>query len=645
MDSSRVVLPSKRRACVACTTAKSKCTPLSTNICERCSRLGKRCIYLDMPERRRHNQSRGNASSSSNRRVDALESKIDGLLEQISILTGQRKPDHCELSRTPPTLNPTPAATSSASSQSVDHQHDGVLSVGFHAGGLGAGDIIDRGLITLEHARTLVASFKQDFVPYFPFVALGATDSADYVRKDSPFLFLCIAAITSSSDLALQVELGEEICRQVSSRLIMGAQRSLDLLRGLLIYSAWYHYFAWSGHAQIFMFVQLCVTVVHDLDFQKRGDLVQDDEKRAFLGAFWLSVSVSRAIQKPLGMRYTSIIDDWSLELTSNPHHPTDTSIRPFMLLQSLVYRVLDTYISAASEGTKSPSTYRAVAFAFLCQLAQLKAEVERDLPKCEPLVVTLISMDMLYTESWLQDIALEGDLWFYYDPCNPPTIVTDMPLPQRTALLWKRVANNKLFLKRLQEIPKLALPHMVYETYAWICAIQALHTRAASRLLQDVVERSNDATSEGQCDDNFHRFEVQMVVNAVDFSATLKSLLSAFETASGRETGNNMGYEETEVGRLLRGLKGQANQFATHIHKLTGDAGLIENTGGTEVSLAVTANDTVSVPHLNNVGGNHEGPDGGWPSMTLGMGEDLGMIVPDEEFWNSIMNDFSQSW
>lgn len=43
----------KRRACVACTTAKAKCTPQAANLCQRCARLGKSCTYLDLPQTKR----------------------------------------------------------------------------------------------------------------------------------------------------------------------------------------------------------------------------------------------------------------------------------------------------------------------------------------------------------------------------------------------------------------------------------------------------------------------------------------------------------------------------------------------------------------------------------------------------------------
>jgi hypothetical protein len=43
----------KRRACVNCTVGKAKCSPHSDDICERCHRLGKQCVYLNVADKRK----------------------------------------------------------------------------------------------------------------------------------------------------------------------------------------------------------------------------------------------------------------------------------------------------------------------------------------------------------------------------------------------------------------------------------------------------------------------------------------------------------------------------------------------------------------------------------------------------------------
>ena len=69
----------------------------------------------------------------------------------------------------------------------------------------------------------------------------------------------------------------------------------MDLLRGLLVHSAWYQYFAKQGHGQLFMLSQLCVTVAYDLGLPegylgKGGGVSDDNGRRAVLGTFWVSV-------------------------------------------------------------------------------------------------------------------------------------------------------------------------------------------------------------------------------------------------------------------------------------------------------------------------------------------------------------------
>jgi hypothetical protein len=156
----------------------------------------------------------------------------------------------------------------------------------------------------MDEAEHLVAAFKENFIPRFPFVTLGPSESAVYLRKHSPFLFLCIVAVPLYGNPPLQQKLGEEVRRQLSLRLLFNAERSMDLLRGLLVHSAWYQYFAHRGHGQLFMLSQLCVTVAYDLGLPEgylgKGGVSDDNGKRAVLGVFWLSVTYVLDTSSPI---------------------------------------------------------------------------------------------------------------------------------------------------------------------------------------------------------------------------------------------------------------------------------------------------------------------------------------------------------
>ncbi|KAK3379093.1 hypothetical protein B0T24DRAFT_610694 [Lasiosphaeria ovina] len=88
MDPNPALFSLKRRACVACTTAKAKCSPHATShpICDRCHRLGKHCVFLHLPKRRRRPQSaRVEYPTGQASNVQALENKLDSLSAKNSL--------------------------------------------------------------------------------------------------------------------------------------------------------------------------------------------------------------------------------------------------------------------------------------------------------------------------------------------------------------------------------------------------------------------------------------------------------------------------------------------------------------------------------------------------------------------------------
>ena len=154
----------------------------------------------------------------------------------------------------------------------------------------------------LAAADRRLETFRQGFVNYFPFVVVPPTVSVEDLRYDNPFLFLCIMAVTSFEDPMLQRRLGQEIKKQISNRLVMGNEASMDLLQGLLVFVAWYQYFCVPGKHQYFLMLQLCVNMCHELrldlnekgkrgleEAQTQGKERNPAEIRALLGTYCLS--------------------------------------------------------------------------------------------------------------------------------------------------------------------------------------------------------------------------------------------------------------------------------------------------------------------------------------------------------------------
>jgi hypothetical protein len=91
--------------------------------------------------------------------------------------------------------------------------------------------------ITAEEAEECLRVFGHVIVPWFPFYRVVA-GSALRVSQERPLLWLAILAITVKS-LRRQMVLSDKFRQIVVERVVLGCDRSLDLLLGLLVHVAW----------------------------------------------------------------------------------------------------------------------------------------------------------------------------------------------------------------------------------------------------------------------------------------------------------------------------------------------------------------------------------------------------------------------
>ena len=165
-------------------------------------------------------------------------------------------------------------------------------------------DPIAAGIIEVQHAYRLLDTFKTSFISTFPFVVVEA-DAAS-LRQQQPFLFHAILTVTSYDTPRIQRLLEDEFRRQIA-RTVEHARQDLEILQGLLVYTAWYHAFYHPTNQQLVLLVQMCVALVQELGLSKHrkkrnglasimscGPAPAMDEmaaKRAFLGTYFLSVT------------------------------------------------------------------------------------------------------------------------------------------------------------------------------------------------------------------------------------------------------------------------------------------------------------------------------------------------------------------
>lgn len=104
---------------------------------------------------------------------------------------------------------------------------------------------------------------------HFPFVILPEGMDASGLRQKSPFLLLCILTACLEHDVVLQDKLEREIREIIGTHLIVEMRRNMDLLQGLLVHIAWYHYHWSTFHTQAYMLLQIAIMLVADLGLDK----------------------------------------------------------------------------------------------------------------------------------------------------------------------------------------------------------------------------------------------------------------------------------------------------------------------------------------------------------------------------------------
>ncbi|KAJ5953447.1 hypothetical protein N7454_000343 [Penicillium verhagenii] len=174
--------------------------------CENCVRAKIRCA--NTPD-----------SSICDRRIEALEDKIDQIMDQIN-------PRKKQVYRWTP--------SSSEAGQNVNRQ---------------ACDVIGKGLINYELANILLDSYRES-MRYFPFIILSGRTTVEDLRAERPFLLLCIFIVTSFQDTPLQRSL-EDVLKSYIGDVILHSPHdnhpnALETFQGLLVVLAGYTNFVVS---------------------------------------------------------------------------------------------------------------------------------------------------------------------------------------------------------------------------------------------------------------------------------------------------------------------------------------------------------------------------------------------------------------
>ncbi|KAE8415353.1 hypothetical protein BDV36DRAFT_311004 [Aspergillus pseudocaelatus] len=587
----------KRRACVACTAAKAKCTPQGVNLCQRCARLGKSCTYLDLPQTKRKHK----AAPS---RVEVLEKKVDQLMSQLAALTRQQSGQTSPDTSNPPTtdlgssrdleLDSTDIAALLDAAKDPSHGLDPpTSSVLEHQP-----SIVDRGLLSEVEAERLVTAFQLELVPKFPFVLVAHGETAARLRDREPFLFLCIVAATMGSAHPMRKTVAEEIMKHVTLRLVVRSERNLELLRGLLVHSAWYSYPAEKYHPRLLLLIQFCVSILYDLGLHRKPNL-NSDEQRALLGTYWLSVGFSGTLGRPIVMKHDSRIDE-CIDSLASTGHLSDRWVAPFIHLQSFLATMDEVYASMQASGGRV--LVQVTRASLQRQFDNVRAHVDKYLASCPSSTASALRTEIKYMEIRLEELSLREELW----TAEPASAV-------RTTMLMGIIQRSKELIQTIRNLPASEIAQMTITTSARICAAVGYMPTAVFSLL-NLLTGPTDSTMDAQ---------VQAVVDTAEYPNLVTELANALET---RFEGMSAADKEAEIlGSLCSKMRLLARCYPYQVRAIVGIAPSQDTRQNTS-TIAGHANEIAMTPQV-------------WPSIY----GDLGDIFPVDDIpWDSLLSNFT---
>ena len=104
------------------------------------------------------------------------------------------------------------------------------------------GSATDRSLLAEpndQEAELLLLEFKTNMTEQFPFVVIAPDNTSRSLRDEKPLLWKAIMVAASHEKSNRQLALGSKLMEDLTTRLLLGVERSLDLLQALLVFIAW----------------------------------------------------------------------------------------------------------------------------------------------------------------------------------------------------------------------------------------------------------------------------------------------------------------------------------------------------------------------------------------------------------------------
>lgn len=493
------------RACTTCAKAKSRCIPGPTeDKCERCHRLNKPCgIQTPAPPRRRK-EPRVTKVQALERRLEDLTARLEATKEKAPISSNFSPncfrfthlfPDESANSNLSPpsaetvpseTLVSTPSAPSLSVPSVVCHDTEPLSQTGSSPSSpptpTSPAAMLPR--LNSSHdpmspwpsgalAERWLSDFRAYSAPLFPFVIIPPGSSAE-VQRNGPFVWK--AAVTHSSghgdygDGNKQIHLCSEMMKEVLTEAFVMARKSMDVLRGLELMVAWFHYslntfqvtnllFLARGMAAGLGLAEKATEAEKMMDMGKVADIKSEDLEgmRALCGAYYLITVVFAANKKLDHLMCPRPVESACRVLESRMERPSDELLVYMVRIQILAQSIITTL----ADNSQVPLAL--IAKPFQDQLDAFRASIPQSLKNHQTLNSHIATATILLYESSLSPSPSPQSL--PHTSSSAQSRVKHLYLVLQAAKSYVTVRFAPSPLSRYYDAPPALAPHPLRES------------------------------------------------------------------------------------------------------------------------------------------------------------------------------------
>ncbi|ORY55884.1 uncharacterized protein BCR38DRAFT_402951 [Pseudomassariella vexata] len=430
-------------ACAACATAKAKCIRSVERPgakCDRCERLDKECLdQVHKPRKKRQSKPSKTAQ---------LEERLNSLVELIKASNSGGIPAS---TRTVPSITEDTSCIPTNADSTPSVQHGGSVTCNISTPSTYSSVEPPRTVPTtynqyapprcicrapvgeaplpVESDETLLSIFVTKLSPQYPFVVLRPGISAQELESTRPFLFATIRMVASVRHLSSMRAQSYPIMKHISENMLMGSQRSLELLQAILLVVGWYHYHCMM-HSQLNNLTALANSLAADMGLNRSPELQErtrilvlnpeqpkartNDERRALCGVWYINSVVSLAFQRVETLTFTPYMKQCVQDLETDREYETDVLLVQLVRIQHLSDRIAQVHAKDQHHDDlpgipRAPLT--AYLNAFQTELDKYKAQIPRHLRSQKILLAHLHTATLRLWEPPIVDPALMHNL------------------------------------------------------------------------------------------------------------------------------------------------------------------------------------------------------------------------------------------